>query len=100
MMVAASDLDSRRNAKYDTESFAADKNFVFQNGLPLSLWLLTELGAAKVGSSATDFQSAFRAFTRFEGQNDHSNFSRLAMVSIGRRFTITPDIETGLRITI
>ena len=100
MMVSAADLNSRRNAKDSTASFAVDPSVIFQQGLPLSLWLLTELAAAKTGSSAYDFQSALDTFTRFERQNDHHTFSRLAMVSIGRRFTVTPDIERGLRITL
>ena len=100
MVVSASDLNSRRNAKDSTASFAADQSFVFSNGLPFSLWLLTELAAAKAGAAAHDFESALQTFTRFDRQNDRCTFSRLAMVSIGRRFTVTPDIETGLRITL
>jgi hypothetical protein len=100
MMVSASDLKSRRDAKDSTASFSADPSFVFQQGLPLSLWLLTELAAAKTGASARNFESARDIFTRFEHKNDHCTFSRLAMVSIGQRFTVTPDIEQGLRITL
>lgn len=100
MMVSAVDLNSRRNAKDSTASFSADTNFVFGSGLPLSLWLLTELGAGKVGSSAFDFEQALRQFTDESRQNNNLPFSRLAMVSIGRRFTVVPDIERGLRITL
>lgn len=100
MMVSAADMDSRRKAKDDTKSFAADQSFVFQHGLPLSLWLLTELGAAKSGTSAHSFESAMQTFTHFERQKNQLTFSRLAMVSIGRRFTVRPDIERGLNITL
>ena len=93
-------MDSRRKAKDDTKSFAADQSFVFQHGLPLSLWLLTELGAAKSGTSAHSFESAMQTFTHFERQKNQLTFSRLAMVSIGRRFTVRPDIERGLNITL
>ena len=100
MMVSAADLSSRRNAKESTASFSADTSFVFGVGLPLSLWLLTELGASKVGSSAYDFEQALRQFADVPCQNAYFPFSRLAMISIGRRFTVVPDIERGLRITL
>ncbi len=100
MMVSASDMKSRKAAKDSTSSFSVDQGFVFQQGLPLSLWLLTEFAAAKAGSSAQDFESAFKTFDRSEHQQDHCTFSRLAMVSIGKRFTVVPDIEKGLQITL
>jgi len=100
MMVSAADLSSRRNAKNSTASFSADTSFVFDNGLPLSLWLLTQLGASKAGSSAYDFESALRGFAVECHEDAPFPFSRLAMVSIGRRFTVAPDIERGLRISL
>lgn len=100
MIVSASGMASRHEAKDSTLSFSVDQGFVFQEGLPLSLWLLTELAAAKAGSAANDFEAAFKTFTRFEQQKDSCTFSRLAMVSIGRRFTVVPDPEEGIRITL
>lgn len=100
MMMRATELHSRKAAKDVTDSFAIDQNFVFTNGTPLSLWLLTELGAANAGESAVDFQGAINQITGDRIHNQEFTFSRLAMVSIGRRFILTTDIERGLRVAL
>lgn len=100
MIMRATELESRRKSKDETESFSVDQSFVFSQGLPLSLWLLTELGAANAGEAASDFESALRRITECRNRNQEYPFSRLAMVSIGRPFNVTPDIERGLRITL
>ncbi|AWI09931.1 hypothetical protein [Ereboglobus luteus] len=100
MVMRATNFESLRNSKESTESFATNQSGVFDQGLPLSLWLLTELGTAKAGESARDFQSAMEIFTQFDHTNKECSLSRLAMVSIGRKFTVTPDTELGLRVNL
>ncbi len=100
IMISPEHLKYKREEKKDTKSFSVDQEYVFERRLPLSLWLLTELGAANTGTSASDFQSAYSQFTKFRHQEEGLAFTRLAMVSIGRKFEVTPDIETGLRIDL
>lgn len=100
MVMRASHLDSHRNSKEDTDSFAVDQNYVFGQGLPLSLWLLTELGAARDGAAADDFESAMNRIMECRNRNQEYPLSRLAIVSIGGKLSVTPDIERGLRITL
>lgn len=101
MIFSAGALTSRRNAKDTTASFATDQSHVFSEALPLSLWLITQLGIGKSGTITPDFSSAFELFShRQREKNDGHEISRLAMISIGRSFNISREIETGLRISL
>ena len=100
LIMSHSGLTHLRKEKDETKSFSVNPDFVFDRAIPLSLWLLTELGAGNTGSTASDFQSAYRRFTQFDMKAEHLAFSRLAMVSIGRPFQVTPNIETGLDINL
>lgn len=99
MMMAASELNNRRNAKDSTSSFSLDQSNIFSEAIPLSLWLIMQLGAGKTGSSVREFSSAFEKF-RHRNKNNAPEFSRLAMISIGKPFNVSRDIEAGLRITL
>ena len=101
MIFSASALASRRNAKDETASFATDQSHVFHEALPLSLWLVTQLGTGKSGATTHEFSDAFRVFCQHEHRNNEmQQITRLAMISIGRPFSISRDIEAGLRITL
>ena len=101
MIFSASALTARRNAKDATESFATDQAHVLQEALPLSLWLVTQLGIGKAGATTPDFSYACELFRRRQRQNNERyEISRLAMISIGRPFNISRDIEAGLRIAL
>lgn len=104
MIFSASELTDRRNSKDATSSFSTDQSHVFREALPLSLWLVTQLGIGKAGATTRDFSSAFKLFQQLETRqrtNDHGpEISRLAMISIGQSFDISRDIEAGLRIAL
>lgn len=101
MIFSASALTARRNAKDTTESFATDQAHVFREALPLSLWLVTQLGTGKAGATTHDFSYACDLFRHRQRQtNERYAFSRLAMISIGRPFNISRDIEAGLTIAL
>lgn len=101
MIFSASALTNRRNAKDETASFATDQSHVFREAIPLSLWLVTQLGTGKSGTTTRDFSNAFGVFRQQQRQcNERQEISRLAMISIGRPFNISRDIEAGLRIAL
>lgn len=101
MIFSASALTDRRNAKDETASFATDQAHVFREAIPLSLWLVTQLGTGKSGTTTHDFSKAFGVFCQQQRQNNKGQeISRLAMISIGRPFNISRDIEAGLRIAL
>ena len=101
MIFSARALTDRRNAKDATASFATDQSHVFREALPLSLWLVTQLGPGKAGAAARDFSNAFELFRHPQQQkNERYEISRLAVISIGRPFNISRDIEAGLRIAL
>lgn len=101
MILSASALTERRNAKDETASFATNQSNVFEKALPLSLWLVTQLGTGKSGATTCDFSSAFDLFRHPQRKNNEEHeITRLAMISIGRPFNISRDIEAGLRIAL
>ena len=61
MVVQADSLKDKEKKEPDTESFTLSQNDV-EDGLPLSLWLLSRLARGQVGKTAPDFASALRAF--------------------------------------
>jgi hypothetical protein len=104
MIFSAQVLKEKRNAKDSTASFVTDQSQVFRDALPLSLWLVTQLGIGKAGATTRDFSSALRRFQSSEQRartnEGDSAISRLAMISIGRPFNVSRDIEAGLRIAL
>lgn len=88
----ASEEDAR------TRTFAVSADTAF-DGLPLSLWLFSQLAREQAGESVADFASAMRRFTR--PNNERELFGgRLAVLSVGRSLRLTRDIEAGLRIEV
>ena len=104
MIMPAIEMVRKKEEKENTESFCVDQPYVFSNGLPLSLWLITQFSTGKQAATTTDFLSAQDLF-RSPANNRHIEvdplkLSRLAMISIGKPFGITPDIEAGIRVTL
>lgn len=64
MVLAAADIRSLRDKEEETQSFAVSLNRV-DDGLPLSLWLLTQLAASRVGVEAASFEDAFHRWVSF-----------------------------------
>jgi hypothetical protein len=103
MIISAGWLKGKRDEK-EAKSFALSQRYVFHDALPLSLWLITELSTGKAGATKSDFLSALELFRSTERKdpknNGKSSVSRLAMISIGRPFDISRDVERGLKITL
>jgi len=101
MIFSASELTEKKDEKDATASFTIDQAHVFEKALPLSLWLITQLGTAKAGATTRDFSSAFEVFRHPQRKNTEGReISRLAMISIGRPFNVSRDIEAGLKIAL
>lgn len=111
LVIHAANLMNKRHEKDDTESFSLDKSYVFRNGVPLSLWLVTQLGLGKAGIEACSFSQAIREIDKpmyenefgknpFSEKDYYPAVSRLAMVSIGKPFSIERDTERGLTISL
>jgi hypothetical protein len=104
LIFAASVFDNKRNEKDTTKSFSTDPSHVFGNGMPLSLWLLSQLAAGKTGVSVRTFNEALRLFRspmeRAKINRENYEFSRLAMISIGSKFNTSLDAEMGLQVSL
>lgn len=99
MILSAESLGHRRNSNEETKSFATDQSHVFDEALPFSLWLVTELAAGKAGTSVDSFDSAMKIFSKFE-RNRHCDPSRLAIISVGRSIQVNRGAEGGLNFAI
>ena len=98
MVVKADKLQYLEKEKTNTESFTVSRDRAY-DGLPLSLWLISELARGQVGKSASDFASALNVFTSSSNQENPSH-GRLAIMSIGKPLIVQRDIESGLSISM
>lgn len=98
MVLSAAEIKSIRDQEEGTQSFAVSLDRV-DDGLPLSLWLLTQLAASKVGMEAASFEDAFYRFTRAKN-HDLAAQGRLAVLSVGKPIRVSRDQEIGLRVTV
>lgn len=78
MVLDASELKRKCDEDTATKSFTVSADEI-NNGLPLSLWLLTRLARGDTGSRAHNFEAAMERFTGREQQN-----GRLAILSVGK----------------
>lgn len=98
LVVEASRFESASNDDAATNSFAVSSDTAF-NGLPLSLWLFSQLAREEVGEAAPDFAAAMRQFTRHDNIRQFFG-GRLAILTVGRPLRLNRDVEGGLRIEV
>lgn len=98
MVVSTKNLEHKEKQDSNTASFTLSRSDV-ENGLPLSLWLLTRLAREQVGERASDFTSALHTFTSSNLQKEAFSNGRLAIVSIGKPLIVQRNPETGLTIS-
>lgn len=94
MVLPASSFKDKAEKDPSTESFNVTLDEV-DNGLPLSLWLLTRMSQGFVGKSEYDFNSAVRRFIH-QGQDG----GRLAVLSIGRAINTHINSDGGLDVSL
>jgi hypothetical protein len=105
MIINASDLWEQSIAK-DTDSFSMKSDYVFSNGIPLSLWLMTRLIMGNTGESVPDLESAISAFDRISQNSMMKSdgvdigISRLAMISIGKPFESRVTNNESYKVTL
>lgn len=99
MVVQADSLRDKEKKESDTESFTLSQNDV-EDGLPLSLWLLSRLARGQVGKSASDFASALDTFTSHNLNREAFSNGRLAIMSIGKPLIVQRNPEVGLDISL
>jgi hypothetical protein len=99
MVVQADRLRDKEKKEPDTESFTLSQNDV-EDGLPLSLWLLSRLARGQVGESASDFASALHTFTSHNLNREAFSNGRLAIMSIGKPLIVQRSPEAGLDISL
>lgn len=97
LILSASALEQKAKEDETTKTFSVTSDFVFSNGLPLSLWFLTQFCQGNAGKVFSSFKNAFQemqanrwkapAFTDQESP-DSFNITRLAMVSLGGHFDL------------
>lgn len=97
-VVQADRILNKKNEKSDTDSFTLSQSEV-ENGLPLSLWLISRLVRGQVGISASNFASALNTFTSSNFDLREFSNGRLAIMSIGKPLIVQRDPEAGLNIT-
>lgn len=90
MVVPASNLKAQVDADPKTSSSNISQRDV-ENGLPLSLWLLTRVVKGDVGTSARSFHKAMNKFS-----DGPMNQGRMAVFSIGRPIALQTNNDNGL----
>lgn len=94
MVLPASNLKDKAEKGKDTASFSMSLNDV-DDGLPLSLWLLTRLAKGQAGTSAHSFAAAMERFTQQPQQS-----GRLAVLTIGRPLDIRLNHDGALDVSL
>lgn len=95
MVLEASRLKTKAEKDEDTKSFSVSLEEI-DDGLPLSLWLLTRLAKGQAGTSAHTFTSAIQHFT----QQQQQQAGRLAVLTIGRPMNIRLNQDGGLDVSL
>lgn len=95
MVLPASHLKSKSEQDPITKSFTVNLDEV-DDGLPLSLWLLTKMAKGKEGEEASSFKSAMRHFTSSNLQQN----GRLAVLAIGKKLNVGFNHDGGLNISM
>ena len=90
MVVAASAIKRQVDADPKTSSCTISQGDV-EDGLPLSLWLLTRVAKGEVGTSARSFHEAMNRFS-----DGPVRRGRLAVLSIGRPIVLQTNNDNGL----
>lgn len=98
LVVGADRFESASSEDTATNSFSVSADTAF-NGLPLSLWLFSQLAREEVGEAASDFASAMRQFTRHDKIRELFG-GRLAILTVGRRLRLNRDVQAGLTIDV
>lgn len=98
MVLSASEFKSLRDKEEETKSFSVSLDRV-DDGLPLSLWLLTQFATSKAGADTSTLEDALWRFTKAQDRGMAED-GRLAILSIGRPLQVTRDLETGLRVAV
>jgi len=98
MMMPAHELDAQKKADPSTKSFTVNTESIYNKTMPLSLWLVKMMADGKVGEATKNLEDAVKAFRIFHEKsnaNPESNFqpTRLAMISIGKKFTVRRDLD-------
>lgn len=94
MVLPASNFKDKAEKGSNSASFNITLDEI-DNGLPLSLWLLTRMAQGHVGKSEYDFNSAMG---RFIHQGNEGG--RLAVLSIGRAINARINSDGGLAVSI
>ena len=91
MLMMASQLKDKLQKDRDKKSFSITQDEVFKDGVPLSLWLLTQLAMGEVGKPVKTLKEAIDAMRKpFDntGSDDDFHASRVALISVGRSFQL------------
>jgi hypothetical protein len=101
--IVPADQIANHSQKEGTQSFVVKRDWIHDNYLPMSLWLVLELASGRIGSHYADLASARNSLFRLERKRlpeaDSFEPSRLAVVSLGRSFdfNVTEDgLQFGL----
>jgi len=94
MVLPASNLKDKAEKDKDTATFSMSLNDV-DNGLPLSLWLVTRLAKGQAGTSAPSFTAAMAQFTDQPQQS-----GRLAVLTIGKPLHIRLSQDGALAVSL
>ena len=90
MVVQASAMEKQAAADSSTKSFSMSQSNV-DDGIPLSLWLLTRMAKGEIGASASSFYEAMSQFS-----DSPLRGGRLAILSIGRSITLQTNNDNGM----
>lgn len=90
MVLSASAMKRQVDADPTTNSCTISQSDV-DNGLPLSLWLLTQVAKGEMGTEAHSFREAMNKFS-----DGPIGSGRLAILSIGRPITLQTNNDNGL----
>lgn len=96
MVVQASAMKSKVDADSSTNSCTLTQQDV-ENGVPLSLWLLTQVAKGEEGDPAHSFSEAMHRFSEEDGL---LRGGRMAVLSIGRPITLQTNNDNGLSIDL
>lgn len=94
MVVHASAMKRQVDADPKTNSCTLSQSDV-EDGLPLSLWLLTRVAKGEVGTSARSFQEAMNRFS-----DGPMRRGRMAILSIGRPIVLQTNNDNGLAVDL
>jgi len=104
IVMAAKSMSSKadESEKEGNKTFSLQLDTILNSGIPLSLYLLSDVIGQGVGTSYTSFSDAFSTFTSMgPSPNVTDGFNgRVGIVSIGKPISLSAEPDGGLHVSI